>query len=484
MQHLKRFESLSNALDPETVEPGMMAIFQPFEEHRELVKVLKIQSLGSMTNEEFKDWQKLSDTGWLTHPCKVHYDMHNVPMDYIINNSVTFNTKKEFYTGNGFANLTGHDYLIHFECETNLYAETETVNNVRKKYKEVMFYQPLEKWSPSFFVPSKELINRSVKLSSTNDKTQIFDSYTWKEIKEEGDYLAPEDVKPGMRGVTFDNNTYQVLEMYNIGEMRKSQNIQQLKQLLYNDAMWTDQNIIDCVNGKFLQKWDYIAVVKEFNYNSKQWRKVLIYGPSSFLVPTAEQWKIIANDKLIDRSAKTGVLEATVVESYMSAQIQKEGVLNPEDLVEGMKGYDDLNDCYVEIIKAFKIGDLVKNKNLWSKLQKTSISRWLTYHCEEASNPSGTREWLEINTKRPYKNIFEFIKKCELIEDLSYEDYLVVVRTEHDIFKDVRQDKNEDWIKFYEVFPYRPDWIQVPSSELWKKSRKLLNTNDSTGILD
>jgi len=159
-------------------------------------------------------------------------------------------------------------------------------------------------------------------------------------------------------------------------------------------------------------------------------------------------------------------------------------ILKKEDIAADMIAFDCINKINVKIIKVIKIQDLRDDPEMFRKLQNTSESKWLSYEFDMMpANPSGTLEYFEDDPDKPINNLEEFLTKNSFAK-LTYDDVLIVVRTTHTINKIIDYDNMHHYKYFYEVLPYLPKFAVVDAKEGWKKSKKLKDINNKTGVFD
>lgn len=499
MKYLKLFDSFNHLyLDPEQVKIGMTAEFEPGATFIEHVEILKIGILQEMSEKEFRHWQSLSESGWMTNHMEVHHKTNHVEYELKFD---TFKNKADFMKNNALAIFepNGIDYLMHFKTKINIVGESQSMNSVNRFYNEVCFYNPNTNWYPFFAVNIKELIKQSNKLNAVNKNTGIFEKYEDVDITE---WLEPVEVRPGMIGIDERGHEYQIFEILNIGQLRKKP--QFFREYLKYNSDWMDFHIEECVRGELLSDDTYICRVDKPQSSKNgmerpKWN-ILVYSDQDDVnefniirVPIDEEWKDAARDKLKDTSAKTGLLEKVIIETRNpfanKSWFNEDGIVDAQDVRPGMIGYDCYNGRNVKITGCYKIEDLMNDPRLWQKVQNSSMSQWCKYQFDIASNPSGTLDWEEADETKPFKDFDDFLINNVLTQShniiFSKKDYLMVVETELDIQGNPNiESRTGNNLTFEEVFPYHIDWLEVPIKELWKKSKSLKSNNDVTGIME
>lgn len=455
-------------LNAEQVVAGMIGYFSPYENIIDLkAKVVEIKQIKDFTQADFLNWQEYSNSEWLTYPFEMT-EVEHQPSDYVTNkNAKSFETIEEFLKLNGFdTELTSEDYLVKITSKYDISGYEIRGAHGNAIMKEVTPYNHF------FQVPVSEFYKSSKQLTDTNRKTGVFEN------ENNLEWLLPTEIIPGMIGVDFEDRSYEILEIHNVAELRK--NPDNMFEFLDDNADWTYSAMREAISGKFLKNSDYLVLVKDDGVTSYNGRNILVYDEDTFRVSASELWKTFANDDLKNINKKTGFLESKTV--ILESFHHEEGTLNAEDVAPGMKGYDCYNGIYVDIVQCFKIADL--SESGFRRLQEKSYSKWLSYRFDINSSPDGTREWYEADKELPIENVDDFLENNFFVENLTKEDYLMVVLTTKDIQGKSDYENDSTIMKFYEVLPYDPDWLEVSVKEGWKKSKKLRDANDSTGVFE
>ena len=246
-----------------------------------------------------------------------------------------------------------------------------------------------------------------------NDNLEYFDKH----------FLHAKDVKPGMVGTSYNGQRLEILKMIQVETMMADMPF--WRKFMEDNSSWPENNITSLINGKFIHPRQFVAYVK----NSNGDRTVVCYYHSSFGVPKDEAWKNMASDELINVANKTGIMEKIIINEGKSWFTDEEN-LSPEDVVPGMVGYDIYNGKAVVILETHRIGDLSPAE--FEKLQRKSSSLWLSYEYQTIKPSHQPEQYVPVKNM-PILSVDDFLKKNSFVENLTLDNYLMVVKTDLDI---------------------------------------------------
>ena len=299
-------------------------------------------------------------------------------------------------------------------------------------------------------------------------------------------FLNQDEITVGMVGIDDDDVKSTIVKIYTPDQLRDPN--------VWNEVSeWDENGTYTCENSyeETLKRFDDVDpkafwVSIEGNFENKMMTKtyefnrtVLQYGSTIdgtyvYWVPDTEGWKKHAKDNLKDTNSKTGILEKTVILEGKSWFTDEE-VMKPQDVCEGMVGFDIYNGIQVTVLESHRVGDL--DNESFKQLQKKSESKWLSYEYELIEPERQPAQYVPDKDKK-ITNVDQFLNVNSFASNLQLDDYLMVVKTNMDI-----SGRGYN-VPIAEVLPYNADWLEVPMAEYWKKSRKIQTVNKQIGIME
>lgn len=263
-------------------------------------------------------------------------------------------------------------------------------------------------------------------------------------------YLSQDEICVGMIGIDDNNDKSEIIQIYKAKDLENAETwyemcMQSEHHWLYEKSRWdsiTEYNLdpsadFVVVSGNFtdvnlkIRGTAYTYEIQVFQYGNDT------EGKYSYWVPASEAWKKNASKKLINTSKETGILEK-----------KKEKWLEPELVEPGMLcAYGDDEDTLYEVVKIYNTDFLKQNPKIWEEFinsSKNGYSKldlfdlapgWLVLHQFGTANEKGTRpktiNWYASSSNDTAMNV-----------------------------------------------------VHVPYSELYKKSNKLIKTNQKIGVFE